>query len=75
VSESLRASAIEIRLNGRATEIAASATLADLLASLGADPLTVAIERNGEIVRRASFAGTALAAGDAIEIVRFVQGG
>jgi thiamine biosynthesis protein ThiS len=33
------------------------------------------VERNGDLVPRARFAGTALAAGDRIEVVRFVQGG
>ena len=35
----------------------------------------VAVERNGEIVPRPRWAETAIADGDRIEIVRFVQGG
>lgn len=51
------------------------ATVADLVSSLGSDPRSVAVERNGDLVPRAQFAGTPLAAGDRIEVVRFVQGG
>ncbi len=50
-------------------------TVADLVSGLGSDPRTVAVERNGDLVPRARFAGTPLAAGDRIEVVRFVQGG
>ena len=43
------------------------------LYALGGGP--VAVERNGEVVPRAEHATTALAAGDAVEIVHFVGGG
>ena len=66
---------IEIRVNGQAKLVSRATTLDALLASLGKDPRTVAIERNGEIVRRAKFADTSLGAGDVLEIVQFVQGG
>jgi thiamine biosynthesis protein ThiS len=66
---------VEIRLNGQPKRVPEATTLAALLASLGKDPRTVAIERNGEIVRRARFAEVALADGDSLEIVQFVQGG
>lgn len=68
------AAAIRVRLNGDEREIAPG-TLLDLLASLGLDPRTVAIEHNGDIVARARFGETPVAAGDRIEVVRFVQGG
>jgi len=66
---------IDVTVNGEPRELAAPSTVAALLAELGLDPRTVAVERNGEIVRRAGFAAAALAAGDRLEIVRFVQGG
>ena len=47
--------ALEIRLNGRRTTVPGPSTLADLLRTIGKDPRTVAIERNGDIVRRAAF--------------------
>jgi thiamine biosynthesis protein ThiS len=66
---------VQIHVNGRAIDVPESSTLAALLATLGQDPRTVAIERNGELVRRAQFEATAVRPGDRVEIVRFVQGG
>jgi sulfur carrier protein len=65
----------EVVLNGEAHELAEGATVLDLLAGLGRDPRTVAVERNGEIVRRSDYGVTVLAAGDRLEVVHFVQGG
>jgi thiamine biosynthesis protein ThiS len=66
---------LEILLNGEPHRLAAGSTVLDLLAGLGRDPRTVAVERNGVIVRRADYAGTRLEAGDKVEVVHFVQGG
>jgi len=65
----------EIVLNGESRELPGGATVLDLLAGLGRDPRTVAVERNGEIVRRPDYGATILAAGDRLEVVHFVQGG
>jgi thiamine biosynthesis protein ThiS len=65
----------EIVLNGEARRLAEGATVLDLLAELGRDPRTVAVERNGDIVRRPDYGATVLAAGDRLEVVHFVQGG
>lgn len=65
----------EIRLNGSPHKVPGAMTLRELVESVGCDPLAVAVEVNGEIVRRSRLAGTQVVAGDAIEIVRFVQGG
>lgn len=65
----------EILLNGEARQLPVGATVLDLLAGLGRDPRTVAVERNGEIVRRPDYGATVLAAGDRLEVVHFVQGG
>jgi thiamine biosynthesis protein ThiS len=65
----------EIAVNGEERHIGAGATVLDLLSELGRDPRTVAVERNGEIVRRAQYGATVLAAGDRVEVVHFVQGG
>ena len=64
-----------LEVNGEPREVPPGATVADLLAGLGSDPRTVAVERNGELLPRAAFAATGLAAGDRIEVVHFVQGG
>lgn len=66
---------IAARVNGRERRLPASWTIADLVAELGVEPRTVAVERNGEIAPRARWSEIALADGDRLEIVRFVQGG
>jgi thiamine biosynthesis protein ThiS len=66
---------LSARVNGRERRLPARWTVADLVADLGVEPRTVAVERNGEIAPRARWNEIALADGDRIEIVRFVQGG
>jgi sulfur carrier protein len=65
----------EIRLNGSPHRVPAAMTLRELVESIGLDVQAVAVEVNGEIVRRSRLAGTQVVTGDVIEIVRFVQGG
>jgi sulfur carrier protein len=65
----------EVSLNGEPHRVPAGATVADLVAGLGRDPRTVAVERNGDLVPRARFAATPLGTGDRLEVVHFVQGG
>jgi thiamine biosynthesis protein ThiS len=62
-------------VNGEERVVPAPATLLDLLRNLGLDPRTVVVERNREIVRRPRLGDTAVAEGDAIELVHFVGGG
>jgi sulfur carrier protein len=64
-----------IVLNGDPHELAAGTTVAALIASLGLDPRQVAVERNRDIVPRATYADTELADGDHLEVVTFVGGG
>ncbi len=66
---------VRIVLNGEPHAVAAEATVLDLVAGLGRDPRTVAVERNGELVPRAQYRVTPLAEGDRLEVVHFVQGG
>jgi sulfur carrier protein len=66
---------VSVTLNGEAREVPAGSTVLDLLAALARDPRTVAVERNGDILPRARFGETLLAAGDRLEVVHFVQGG
>ena len=65
---------IRITLNGTDREVPAGTSVAALLALVGAQG-PVAIECNREVVVRARRDEHLLAAGDAIEIVRFVGGG
>jgi thiamine biosynthesis protein ThiS len=68
-------SELRIVVNGDARQVPGPATLLDLLARLGLDPRTVVVELNREIIRRPRLGQTALADGDAVELVHFVGGG
>ena len=66
---------IDVTINGKPREVAAGATLLELLASLELDPRAVVVEHNRVIVRRPYLSGVTVADGDAIELVHFVGGG
>jgi len=66
---------IEIVLNGDPRTVPAGLSLERLLIFLEVDPSRVAVERNREIVRKALWSDTLIAAGDQIEVVWFVGGG
>ena len=66
---------MKLLLNGEERDVGGIATIADLVASLGLDARKVAVERNLEIAPRSTYAQTALADGDRIEIVTFIGGG
>ena len=68
-------SQLEIMVNGESRQVPGPASVADLLRHLGLDPGTVVVELNREIVRRPRLDETALADGDAVELVHFVGGG
>lgn len=68
-------SEIEILVNGEPRRLPGPATASDLLHHLGLDPQTVVVELNRKIVRRPQLRDTALADGDAVELVHFVGGG
>jgi thiamine biosynthesis protein ThiS len=66
---------MKLLLNGEERVFEGVNTLADLVSSLGLDARKVAVERNLEIAPRSTYADTALADGDRIEIVTFIGGG
>jgi sulfur carrier protein len=66
---------MRLLVNGEERDVAGVLTIADLVASLGLDARKVAVERNLEIAPRSTYADTALADGDRIEIVTFIGGG
>lgn len=66
---------MRLLLNGEERDVAGVVTIADLVTSLGLDARKVAVERNLEIAPRSTYAYTALADGDRIEIVTFIGGG
>jgi thiamine biosynthesis protein ThiS len=65
----------EILVNGEPRRVPGPATAADLLRHLGLDARAVVVELNRQIVRRPHLGDTALANGDAVELVHFVGGG
>jgi sulfur carrier protein len=70
--------ALTVMLNGRSEQfdgLDEGATLAQAIALLGLKADRVAVERNGEIVGRASWAAVELSSGDKLEVVHFVGGG
>ncbi len=64
-----------IVLNGEPKDVPRPATVAALLGELGLDPREVAVERNREIVPRATYGAVSLTDGDRLEVVTFVGGG
>jgi sulfur carrier protein len=66
---------IDVVINGQTRTIEYGTTVSVLLDQLGFGERRVAVERNREIVPRASHASTVLAAGDRLELVMFVGGG
>lgn len=65
-----------MQLNGKTRTLDAPVALSVLLAEAGFDgEATIAVERNGEIVRRADHATTMIVDDDVLEVVRFVGGG
>lgn len=64
-----------ITLNGERSEIAERAAVTDLVATLGLKPERIAVEINGQIIRRSAWGSTSLVEGDKVEIVHFVGGG
>ena len=66
---------MHIRLNGEPHELPAPESVAVLLARLGLDPRTVAVEVNRAVVKRLRYADTHILDGAEVEIVAFVGGG
>jgi thiamine biosynthesis protein ThiS len=66
---------MDIIVNGIPRSAPDGATLLQLLGSLGLNPATVVVERNGAVVARGAYGTMTLARADRLEIVRFVGGG
>lgn len=66
---------MQLTINGEERIIENASTLAELLVIFEIAERMVVIERNGEIVARADYAGTGIAEGDRIEIVQMSAGG
>jgi sulfur carrier protein len=66
---------MKLWVNGEPHELDAPMTIAELLVHLGVSGERVAVERNLELVRRATRDAVRVTEGDHIEIVSFVGGG
>src|SRR5438270_162490 len=66
---------IVLTVNGKSRELPASVTLLAFLETHGVDPRLIAVEYNGEIVRRGTYDTVSLQDGDRLEIVHMVGGG
>jgi len=65
----------KVKINGKEKTIRSLKCMKELLDDLGIDPSRVAVELNGQVLKREQFESTELSDGDVIEIVRFVGGG
>ena len=66
---------VPVRVNGETREVPPGTTLDQVVAELSAAPTGVAAAVNEAVVPRGSWAATALAADDRVEILTAVQGG
>jgi thiamine biosynthesis protein ThiS len=66
---------IQLTVNGKPRELQPPGTILGLLEQLGINPQIVAVEHNGDIVKRDRYGETPVADGDQLEIVRMVGGG
>ena len=66
---------MRINVNGEEHAAQEGMTVEALVAQLALRPERLAIELNGEVVRRADWQRTTLGEGDRVEIVHFVGGG
>lgn len=66
---------MKVRVNGKETEVEPGATIGRIIDSVTPDRSRVAVERNKEIVPRATYDATPVAEGDVIEVVTLAGGG
>lgn len=66
---------LRIQINGESREVSEQSTLSELVNELSLPPARIAIELNGEVVRRNDWVNAMVREGDRLEIVHFVGGG
>lgn len=66
---------VRVRVNGDARTLPPGTTVSALLGLLGVSTPRVAVERNREILPKASYETTVLEPEDDLEVVEFVGGG
>ncbi len=66
---------VSVTANGRSYSVPTGTNVDAFVRARGLDPAFVIVERNGDPLERARYAGTVLAEGDRLELVRAVAGG
>lgn len=66
---------MRVQVNGEAREVPDGTTVRALVELLGLTDGPVAVEKNGDVIRRAQHTSELLSEGDVVEIVHFVGGG
>jgi sulfur carrier protein len=66
---------LPVLVNGTARDLPAGATVADAVGAVTDSVRGVAVAVNGEVVPRGAWGGTALTAGDRVEVLTAAQGG
>lgn len=66
---------ITVHINGISRQFTANLSIAELIEQLGYTGKRIALERNGDIVPRSTYASVPLADGDKLELVVAVGGG
>lgn len=66
---------MKIQVNGEEKDVPNGLTVRGLVELLGLTEGPVAVEKNGEVVRRARHTEEPVSEGDVIEVVHFVGGG
>lgn len=66
---------ITATINGKPVELQSATTVSAFLAGRELHERLVVVERNGEIIKRATFPQVIIEEGDLLEIVHFVGGG
>lgn len=66
---------ITLTINGKRRTLEGQMTIADYLATNRIDVRIVAVEHNGNVLRREQFEHIVLREGDQVEIVRMIGGG
>ena len=66
---------MQLTVNGKPRDVQGAATIREFLEANSVKLALVAVEHNGEIIRRDRFGEVALAEGDQLEIIHMVGGG
>ena len=66
---------MQVRINGKPRDVEGGATIMQFLQAHEINPALVAVEHNGEIIRRERLGDVRLEEGDTLEVVHMVGGG